>query len=112
MHSTPPSHRSTTGWCATLSIWRLTRARLFAFSPADRRGRTASFLLSQDTKEFGGFRSWQAAGVHDVLSHDPAAARELLGLAGKSKLAFDLTFPNRPRSREIAEILNNSGARL
>jgi oligopeptide transport system substrate-binding protein len=42
---------------------------------------------------------------YDVLSHDPAAARELLGLAGISKLAFDLTFPNRPRSKEIAEIL-------
>jgi oligopeptide transport system substrate-binding protein len=42
---------------------------------------------------------------YDVLSYDPAAARRLLEFAGASKLAFDLTFPNRPRSKEIAQIL-------
>ena len=56
-------------------------------------------------------------GDYDVLSYNPAAARQLLVLAGVSKLAFDLTFPNRPKSKEIAQILqqqwrNNLGAEV
>src|SRR5215467_5213982 len=43
--------------------------------------------------------------VWDVLSHDPPAARELLRMAKAEGLSVDLTFPDRPRSKEIAEIL-------
>jgi oligopeptide transport system substrate-binding protein len=43
--------------------------------------------------------------VWDVLSHDPPAARELLRMAKAEALTVDLTFPDRMRSKEIAEIL-------
>jgi peptide/nickel transport system substrate-binding protein/oligopeptide transport system substrate-binding protein len=43
--------------------------------------------------------------VWDVLSHDPPAARELLRMAKADGLAVDLTFPDRTRSKEMAEIL-------
>jgi ABC-type oligopeptide transport system substrate-binding subunit len=43
--------------------------------------------------------------VWDVLSHDPPAARELLRMAKAEGLSVDLTFPDRPRSKEMAEIL-------
>jgi ABC-type oligopeptide transport system substrate-binding subunit len=53
-----------------------------------------------------GSLSVEAGGrVWDVLSHDPRAARELLRMAKAEGLAVDLTFPNRTRSKEIAEIL-------
>ena len=45
------------------------------------------------------------ARVWDVLSYDPEAARALMRLAGAGRLVFDLTFPNGPRSKEIAQIL-------
>jgi oligopeptide transport system substrate-binding protein len=53
----------------------------------------------------------------DVLSYDPAGARELLRVANVESLTVDVTFPNRPRSKEIAEILQgqwhtNLGARV
>jgi oligopeptide transport system substrate-binding protein len=43
--------------------------------------------------------------VWDVLSYNPPAARELLRMAKAENLAVDLTFPNRTRSGEMAEIL-------
>jgi oligopeptide transport system substrate-binding protein len=43
--------------------------------------------------------------VWDVLSYDPPAARELLRMAKAEGVAVDLTFPDRTRSKEIAEIL-------
>jgi ABC-type oligopeptide transport system substrate-binding subunit len=43
--------------------------------------------------------------IWDVLSHDPPAARELLRMAKAEGLAVDLTFPDRTRSKGIAEIL-------
>ena len=42
---------------------------------------------------------------HDVLSYNPEAARELLRIAGAGKLVLKLTLPIRPRSRELAQIL-------
>jgi oligopeptide transport system substrate-binding protein len=43
--------------------------------------------------------------VWDVLSYDPEAARELLKLSAHTHLITDLTFPNRNRSKEMAQIL-------
>jgi oligopeptide transport system substrate-binding protein len=48
--------------------------------------------------EAGG-RSW------DVLSYDPEAARALMTIARAGRPVLDLTYPNRTRSKEIAEIL-------
>lgn len=56
--------------------------------------------------ESGG-RAW------DVLSYDPEAARKLMSIAGAGRLVFDLTFPNRTRSKELAQILQKQwGANL
>jgi oligopeptide transport system substrate-binding protein len=43
--------------------------------------------------------------VWDVSSYDPQAGRELLAMAGSGRLVIDLTFPNRTRSKEMAQIL-------
>jgi oligopeptide transport system substrate-binding protein len=40
-----------------------------------------------------------------VSVYDPEAARQLMRVAGVGPLAFDLTFPNRTRSKELAQIL-------
>ena len=48
--------------------------------------------------EAGG-RAW------DTSVFDPEAARKLMTLAGSGRLVFDLTFPNRTRSKELAQIL-------
>jgi len=60
---------------------------------------------------FGEYPSIQAllveAGgrVWDVLSYEPAGARELLRIAKTDGPSVNITFPNRPRSKEIAEVL-------
>jgi oligopeptide transport system substrate-binding protein len=60
---------------------------------------------------FGGYEGVQTLPVDaggriwDVLSYDPAAARELVGRSGVGSIVTDLTFPNRNRSKEIAQIL-------
>jgi oligopeptide transport system substrate-binding protein len=43
--------------------------------------------------------------VWDVLSYDPRSARALMKIAGAEHLVLDLTFPNRTRSKEIAQIV-------
>jgi ABC-type oligopeptide transport system substrate-binding subunit len=43
--------------------------------------------------------------VWNVSVYDPEAARQLMRVAGVGPLAFDLTFPNRTRSKELAQIL-------
>lgn len=55
--------------------------------------------------------------VFDVLAYDPEAARELLSIAGSKHPVVDLTFPDRMRSQEMAQILQrqwrgNLGARV
>src|SRR5262249_23350483 len=50
----------------------------------------------------------------NVLSYNPAAARELLGAAGYGdgrKLSIEYLFPTLPHSRPIAEILQNQWRR-
>jgi ABC-type oligopeptide transport system substrate-binding subunit len=48
----------------------------------------------------------QVAGRdYDVLSYNPDTARELLRIAGAGKLVLKLTLPIRPRSKELAQIL-------
>jgi ABC-type oligopeptide transport system substrate-binding subunit len=54
-----------------------------------------------------------AGREYDVLSYDPEAARELLAIAKPGKLSLNLTVPLRPRSRELAQILQKQwGANL
>jgi oligopeptide transport system substrate-binding protein len=43
----------------------------------------------------------------DVLSYDPDAARALMKIADVGRLVFKLTFPNRTRSKEMAQILQS-----
>jgi oligopeptide transport system substrate-binding protein len=43
--------------------------------------------------------------VWDVLSYDPESARALMKIAGTEYLVLDLAFPNRTRSKEMAQIL-------
>jgi oligopeptide transport system substrate-binding protein len=49
------------------------------------------------------------AGGHawDVIAYDPESAHELLRIAGAEHPVLDLTFPNRTRSREMAQILQS-----
>ena len=83
-------------------------------------GQTAARTVVPLLVGYPGIRSVSAeAGgrVWDVLSYDPPAARELLRMAKAEGLSVDLTFPNRTRSAEIAQILQaqwraNLGARV
>ena len=89
----------------------------YAFQMATNTQAVARFLEGGQTPArtviplFGGYPGIhsllvEAGGrVWDVLSHDPPAARELLRMAKAEGLSVDLTFPNRTRSKEIAEIL-------
>ena len=89
----------------------------YAFQMATNRQAVARFLQGGQTPAptiipfLGGYPGIhsllvEAGGrVWDVLSHDPPAARELLRLAKAEGLVVDLTFPDRTRSKEIAEIL-------
>jgi oligopeptide transport system substrate-binding protein len=101
----------------------------YAFQMATNAQAVARFLEGGQTPArtiiplLGGYPGipslWVEAGgrVWDVLSYDPPAARELLTMAKAEGLAVDLTFPDRTRSQEIAEILQsqwqaNLGVRL
>jgi len=89
----------------------------YAFQMATNTQAVARFLEGGQTPArtviplFGGYPGIhslpvEAGGrVWDVLSHDPPAARELLRMGKAEGLAVDLTFPDRPRSKEMAEIL-------
>ena len=89
----------------------------YAFQMATDTQGVARFLDGGQTPartvipRFGGYPGIhsllvEAGGrVWDVLSYDPPAARELLSMAKAEDLAVDLTFPDRTRSKEIAEIL-------
>ena len=89
----------------------------YAFQMATNTQTVARFLNGGQTAartvipRFGGYPGIhsllvEAGGrVWDVLSYDPPAARELLRMAKAEDLAVDLTFPDRTRSKEIAEIL-------
>jgi len=89
----------------------------YAFQMATDTQAVARFLQGGQTPArtlipmFGGYPGIQSLPVEaggrvwDLLSHDPAAARELLKMAKAVGVLVDLTFPNRTRSREIAEIL-------
>jgi oligopeptide transport system substrate-binding protein len=91
----------------------------YAFQMATDTQAIAQFLQGGQTPArtviplFGGYPGIhsllvEAGGrVWDVLSHDPPAARELLRMAKAEGLAVDLTFPDRTRSKEIAEILQS-----
>jgi ABC-type oligopeptide transport system substrate-binding subunit len=91
----------------------------YAFQMATDTQAVARFLEGGQTPArtviplFGGYpgvRSLlvEAGGrVWDVLSHDPSAARELLRMAKAESLSVTITFPNRTRSMEIAEILQD-----
>jgi ABC-type oligopeptide transport system substrate-binding subunit len=101
----------------------------YAFQMATDTQAVARFLQGGQTPArtiiplFGGYPPIhslliEAGGrVWDVLSYDPPAARELLRMANAEGLAVDLTFPDRTRSKEIAEILQaqwraNLGAQI
>jgi len=89
----------------------------YAFQMATDTQAVARFLEGGQTPArtivplLGGYQgihslSVEAGGrVWDILSHDPPAARELLRMARAEGLVTDLVFPHRPRSKEIAEIL-------
>jgi oligopeptide transport system substrate-binding protein len=89
----------------------------YAFQMATNTQTVARFLNGGQTAartvipRFGGYPGIhsllvEAGGrVWDVLSYDTPAARELLRMAKAEDLAVDLTFPDRTRSKEIAEIL-------
>jgi oligopeptide transport system substrate-binding protein len=89
----------------------------YAFQMATNAQVVARFLEGGQTPArtivplLGGYQgihslSVEAGGrVWDVLSHVPPAARELLRMAKAEGLAVDLTFPDRTRSKETAEIL-------
>jgi oligopeptide transport system substrate-binding protein len=89
----------------------------YAFQMATNTQTVARFLNGGQTAartvipRFGGYPGIhsllvEAGGrVWDVLSYDTPAARELLRMAKAEDIAVDLTFPDRTRSKEIAEIL-------
>ena len=91
----------------------------YAFHMATNKHEITQFLAGGQTPActvippFGGYEGVatlpvEAGGrVWDVLSHDPESARELMNIAGAGRLVFDLTFPNRTRSKEMAQILQN-----
>jgi ABC-type oligopeptide transport system substrate-binding subunit len=91
----------------------------YAFHMATNKHQITQFLAGGQTPActvippFGGYESIatlpvEAGGrIWDVLSHDPESARALMNIAGAGRLVFDLTFPNRPRSKEMAQILQN-----
>jgi oligopeptide transport system substrate-binding protein len=101
----------------------------YAFQMATNSQAVARFLNGGQTPArtivplFGGYPGVQSLSVEaggrvwDVLSHDPPAARELLRMARAEGIAVDLTFPDRTRSKEMAEILQaqwqtNLGVRI
>ena len=95
----------------------------YAFHMATNKHQITQFLAGGQTPActvippFGGYESIatlpvEAGGrIWDVLSHDPESARALMKIAGAGRLVFDLTFPNRPRSKEMAQILQNQWRR-
>jgi oligopeptide transport system substrate-binding protein len=101
----------------------------YAFNMATNKSEIARFLSGGQTPArtvippSGGYRGAATLYVEaggrawEVLSYDPESARELLRTAGAEHLVLDLTFPNRTRSRELAQILQsqwraNLGARV
>jgi oligopeptide transport system substrate-binding protein len=89
----------------------------YAFAMATDKRAIARFLDGGQTPArslvppFGGYETIQTLPVEadrrvwDVLSYNPEAARELLRRSAAAPVATDLTFPNRTRSREMAQIL-------
>jgi oligopeptide transport system substrate-binding protein len=89
----------------------------YAFAMATDKREITRFLDGGQTPArtlvppFGGYQGIntlpvEAGGrVWDVLSYDPEAARELLRLSAQDHLITHLTFPNRSRSKEMAQIL-------
>jgi len=89
----------------------------YAFNMATDKHEIAHFLAGGQRPActvippLGGYRGVaklliEAGGhVWDVLSYDPESARALMKIAGAEHLVLDLTFPNRTRSKEIAQIL-------
>lgn len=89
----------------------------YAFHMATNKDEIARFLGGGQTPArtvvppFGGYEGAATLPVEsggrvwDVLSYDPEAARKLMSIAGAGRLVFDLTFPNRTRSKELAQIL-------
>jgi oligopeptide transport system substrate-binding protein len=97
----------------------------YAFNMATDKHEIARFLAGGQrpawtvVPPWGGYRGItklpvEADGhVSDVLSYDPRSARALMKIAGAEHLVLDLTFPNRTRSKEIAQILQKQwGANL
>jgi len=91
----------------------------YAFHMATDKQQITRFLAGGQTPArtvippFGGYQGVESlpidvgGRVWDVLSYDPDAARALMKIAGVGQLVFDLTFPNRPRSKEMAQILQS-----
>ena len=89
----------------------------YAFAMATDKREITRFLDGGQTPArtlvppFGGYQGVETLPVEaggrvwDILSYDPEAARELMSLSGASHLVTALTFPNRSRSKEMAEIL-------
>jgi oligopeptide transport system substrate-binding protein len=89
----------------------------YAFEMATDTQAIARFLDGGQTPArtvvplFGGYPGVQSLFVEvghrvlNVLSYAPPAARELLRIAKADPLSVDITVPNRPRSKEIGEIL-------
>jgi len=89
----------------------------YAFNMATDKHEITRFLDGGQTPArtlvppFGGYEGVKTLPVEaggriwDVLSYDAEAARELMRRAGADRVVMDLTFPNRTRSKEMAEIL-------
>jgi len=89
----------------------------YAFQMATNKDEIARFLDGGQTAAstvippFGGYQGITKLEVEaggrfwDVLSYDPEGARALMTIARAARPVFDLTYPNRTRSKEIAEIL-------
>ena len=101
----------------------------YAFQMATDKHEIIRFLDAKQTAArtlippFGGYTGVETLPVQaggrtwDVLSHDVKATRGLMRLAGAERLEFDLTYPARTRSKEMAEIiqrqwLTNLGAHV
>jgi len=88
-----------------------------AFQMATNKDEIVRFLDGGQTAArtivppFGGYKGIAKLEIEaggrfwDVLSYDPEGARALMTIARADRPILDLTFPNRTRSREIAEIL-------
>jgi ABC-type oligopeptide transport system substrate-binding subunit len=66
---------------------------------------------------FGGYKCAEAVHIDadgrtwDILAYDPEAARALMKISGVETPVLNLTFPNRNRSKEIAQIIQKQWSR-